>query len=384
MSRMVGGREVPVSWRDRTVRAWLPDRLAEHDWQLEDAPRARAVERARQALVNADTHTPAEWEPLARLLLRAEGVASSYIEGVRAPVPDVVVAQLAPTAASGPAAWVAANLDVLDTAIAHAHTDQPLTLDDLHRWHRALMAGHATLSPHLVGTLRDEQGWIGGATPLDAALVTAPVDALVDLVGDLVRFANRADIDPVTQAAVAHAQFEIIHPYGDGNGRLGRVLILWILARRTGVRVLPPISTRIAADPGAYLAEMTRFRLGAPDSWIRWFGGVVAMAATSVSATMQALANLGRAWNDRLDQAGVRRDATARRVLADLPRYPVLTSAAAAELAKVSERSGRTALATLSASGIVVPLAAVTGRGPAADRYRWWYAPDVTALITAG
>lgn len=380
---MAGGREVAVSWRDRTVRAWLPARLADQDWQLNDARLAMAVERARQALLNADAQTPAEWEPLARLLLRAEGIASSYIEGVRAPVPDIAVAQLAPDAADGAAAWVAANLEVLDTAIAHAHTDQPLTVDDLHRWHRALMQGHTNLGTHLIGALRDEQGWIGGATPLDAVLVTAPVDALADLVGDLLTFAARVDIDPVTQAAVVHAQFEIIHPYGDGNGRLGRALILWIIARRTGVRVLPPISTRIATDPGSYLAEMTLFRLGTPDSWIRWFADIVTMSATSVSATMQALANLVRSWNERLDERGVRRDATARRLLADLPRYPVVTSAMVADRAQVSERSGRTALDTLSKAGIVEPFLMANGHGPAADRYRWWYAPEVTALLTA-
>lgn len=147
---------------------------------------------------------------------------------------------------------------------------------------------------------------------------------------------------------------------------------------------MPPISTKIAADPGGYLAEMTSFRLGTPDAWIRWFADILTMSATTVSVCMHALADLESRWSARLDQAGVRSDATARRLLSDLPRYSVLTSATAAELAQVSERSGRTALETLSQSGIVEPFVTADGRrSPAADRYKWWFAPEVTALVTA-
>jgi Fic family protein len=69
---------------------------------------------------------------------------------------------------------------------------------------------------------------------------------------DLVAFANAEWVVPVTQAAVAHAQFEIIHPYGDGNGRIGRILIGWVLAHRIGITVPPPVSVFIARDPGTW------------------------------------------------------------------------------------------------------------------------------------
>ena len=75
-----------------------------------------------------------------------------------------------------------------------------------------------------VGRIRDEQGWIGGTNPFDAHLVTPPADRLGALLDDLLAWVNRDDVDPIAQAAIAHAQFEIIHPFADGNGRIGRVL----------------------------------------------------------------------------------------------------------------------------------------------------------------
>ncbi|HEX4081758.1 MAG TPA: hypothetical protein VHX40_02255, partial [Acidimicrobiales bacterium] len=108
----------------------------------------------------------ADYEPLARLLLRAEGVASSSIEGVRAPVADVVLAEeMLPSDSA--AAWVAANLAALSAAVAEAPTGQ-LSVDILCDWHRTLMAGSPTPGRY-VGVIRTEQGWIGGTDPTNAA-----------------------------------------------------------------------------------------------------------------------------------------------------------------------------------------------------------------------
>ncbi|MGH9069415.1 MAG: Fic family protein [Acidimicrobiales bacterium] len=95
------------------------------------------------------------------------------------------------------------------------------------QWHRTLMTGSPTPERY-VGTIRDQQGWIGGTSPFDAHLVTPPPDELPALLADLVDYANRSDVDPIAQAAVAHAQFEIIHPFADGNGRVGRLLVAWV------------------------------------------------------------------------------------------------------------------------------------------------------------
>lgn len=199
---------------------------------------ARRTEQAAAATRRSNEALPARWEPLARLLLRSQGVASSFIEGVRVPVTEVAVAEL-DAEVSEPAAWVSDNVAAVTDAIAEAD-GAPLTVEALHRWHRTLMSGSSHLPEHLVGRFRDAQGWIGGTSPLDAALVTPPPEEIDDLVADLVAFANRNDIDVITQAAAGHAQFEAIHPYADGNGRIGRVLIGWVLTRRLRLVNPPP------------------------------------------------------------------------------------------------------------------------------------------------
>lgn len=314
-------------------------------------PAAAAAELTLAASV-----MPADVEPLARLLLRAEGVASSYIEGVRAPLADVVLAESASAGAHTPARWVAANLAAVSEAVRAAH-DQPLSVGMLCDWHRTLMTGSPTPA-RLVGRLRDEQGWVGGATPLDAALVTPPPDEVPALVDDLVAYANAAGLDPIAQAAIAHAQFELVHPFADGNGRVGRVLVSWLLARHLSLVTPPPVSGRLAADPGAYLSGLTLFRLGQHDEWVRWFAQAVAGAGQAQRRLLEELEQLRERW--RHDLAGarggraVRRDAVAWQVLELLPRHLVLTSATVAEHTGAQPRAARGALQDLVAAGVLV------------------------------
>lgn len=88
-----------------------------------------------------------------------------------------------------------------------------------------------------------------------------PPERVKELMEDLVAFMNRGDLPPVVQAAIAHAQFEIIHPFADGNGRVGRALIHVVLRRRgLAPRYVPPVSLVLAADARAYVAGLTAFR----------------------------------------------------------------------------------------------------------------------------
>lgn len=370
----MGGREVPISWNGRRVRAWVPDPLAGAELKLSETT-ARRTEQAAALVRRGSDELPPAWEVLARLLLRAEGVASSFIEGVRAPLADVAAAELDPSVGEA-ASWVAGNLTAVSEAI-EAAGHEALTLDQLHSWHRALMVGNPYLPAHLIGALRDAQGWIGGTSPADAALVTPPPEEVTPLLDDLVGFANRTDLDPVTQAAVAHAQFEIVHPYADGNGRIGRVLVSWILTRRLNLVSPPPLSVRIALDRGGYLAGLTLFRLGDVDRWVEWFADVVAGAGEASIALVRSVTALQATWLERL--AGARADAAARRVVALLPEHPVLTAAVVATALGVSERTGRSALEALAAVGIVEPFEPAR-RGAGRPR-RWWVARELTALV---
>lgn len=371
---MERGTTVATTWQGRRVDAFLPGPLPQ---ALElPEPVVRATERAAASLQRVDDRLAHRFEPLARLLLRAEGVASSSIEGVRAPAELVAVAEVDSAAVDSASAWVADNLAVVDASLLHARSGAALTAEDLHGWHARLMA-HSALPDELVGRFRRVQNWVGGATPRDAAYVPPPAEHVGRLMRDLVRSINSAKLDPVTLAAVVHAQFEAIHPYGDGNGRLGRVLIGWVLSRRAGVAVPPPVSVVIARDPGGYLSGLTRWRQGDVAGWVGWVADAVGRSADQVGELVATAEDLRRRWDGLL--TGVRADAAARRLLDLLPRHLVVTAPMVADLLGVSAPTARAAVEALAARGILQPLefrAARPGR-PA----QWWMAGELVAAV---
>jgi Fic family protein len=360
------GVEVPILWRGRRAKAFVPTRLADRPLELAPATIAASA-RAHAAVEHGAEAMPEDYAALARLLLRSEGVASSFIEGVTAPVLDIVLAELDDEGAPSAAAWVAANLAAVSDAIEEAHAG-PLTVDSLCRWHQTLMTGSPTPAQH-VGALRTEQGWIGGTSPLDAHLVTPPHEEVPALVDDLVAYVNRDDVDPVSQAAIAHAQFEMIHPFADGNGRVGRVLVAWILVRRLALITPPPVSTRIAADVGGYASGLVLFRMGDHDSWVRWFAEAVSGAGRAQQELVAEVEHLQRQWRERLSapREGTRRvrsDAAAWRALDLLPRRLVLTGPIVAAEVAIPLKSANAALRDLVDAGILVEHGTVQGRGP--------------------
>ena len=197
------------------------------------------------------------------------------------------------------------------------------------------------------------------------------------MMDDLVAFMNARDSDAVTQAAVGHAQFETVQPYGDGNGRIGRLLVLWTLRRRLAVAVPPPTSVLIARDPGGYLSGLHWFRIGEHARWVAWFADVVSGSATAALAWADEVDALMAVWRARL--ADLRADAAARKIVEMLPAHPVITSATAARLVDVSDTAARTAIEQLHARGIVEPYA-VPVRGPGRPRM-WWLAKGLADLV---
>ncbi len=174
---------------------------------------------------------------------------------------------------SDAASEVADNLGAVVGALAHAR--RALTEKDIRTWHRRLTEPSGALPPRLVGSYRTEQSWVGGSSPADAAFVPPPPELIGGLMEDLVSFANDDSLDPVTQASVVHAQFESILPFGDGNGRIGRGLLGWVLSHRLALTVPPPVSVVIARDPGGYLAGLTLFRMGQLDPWVEWMANAL-------------------------------------------------------------------------------------------------------------
>ena len=353
----LAGTEVPVVWRGRRVTAFVPELLAARDLTLSEKVAARCG-AATESVAAGASALPEDYASLARLLLRAEGIASSYIEGVAAPVVDVVLAENVEDAAPSPAAWVAASLAATDAAVRSAIGQDPLAVDDLCRWHAALMSGSPTPARQ-VGRLRTEQGWIGGSSPLDAALVTPPADRLEALLADLLTFVNQADRDPIATAALAHAQFELIHPFADGNGRIGRILVSWILTRRLRLLTPPPVSVRIAADVGGYSAGLTLYRFGRTSEWVAWFADAVSGAGRAQRQLVDDVASIRSDWRATLRAHGtgraLRADAAAWRVLSLLPRFLVLSAPVVADALGLTRKGAGDALRTLADAGVLTP-----------------------------
>ena len=372
----MSGSWVSITWQGRKARAWMPDPIATAPLEV-GVTVARRTERAGAAVRRADELLPGTWEPIARILLRTEGVASSNIEGLTAPIEAVAAAEVDGGAADAPAVWIADNLAVVTAAI-RASPQTRLSVAALNRWHARLMR-NSPLPPSMIGRFRTAQGWIGGSSPVDAVYVPPPPHAVAGLMKDLVAFANRSDLDPITQAGVLHAQFETIHPYGDGNGRLGRVLISWLLARRLHVALPPPVSVLIARDPGGYLSGLYQFRDGSLDAYIGWFADIVTSAGDASVLLGERTRSLLDVWELRVAQ--LRSDAAARPLLRLLPEHPVINAAVASQRLSISERAARSALETLASHKIVAPIeikASIPGRPRS-----WWIAPELLDLVGA-
>src|SRR6185503_1455836 len=148
---------------------------------------------------------------------------------------------------------VLGNVRAMDEAIRLAAGQARLTVDTICRIHARLFQG--TADARLAGVLRDRQNWIGGRAdnPYRADFVPVPEDRVRPLLDDLCKFIERDDLPALAQAAIAHAQFETIHPFEDGNGRVGRCLIHYVLRKRAlATSFVPPISAVLAANGRTY------------------------------------------------------------------------------------------------------------------------------------
>lgn len=208
-------------------------------------------------------------------------------------------------------------------------TAELLSVDDIRDIHRALAI--APPLDKIAGKVREEQGWIGGADPPDADYVPPPHRELLRLMDDLCDFMNRDDISPVAQAAIAHSQFELIHPFGDGNGRVGRCLI-HVLFRRRGIapRYVPPISLVLGANKDAYIAGLENFKENLVDDWVIQFARATESASRHAEEFSDRVSSLGEQWRQRLGR--IRSDAAALAILEHLPTFPYITAKIVQEL----------------------------------------------------
>jgi Fic family protein len=367
-----GGR---AERRAFSYRACVPDPIAELQLALQSnvAAAISAAERAIDAL-NRDPPRLASLEVLARRLLRAESVASSRIEGLVLSQRRLARAEAEESGARDETARsVLGNVIAMEHAVALGADAKPLRLRDILEIHRLLML--ATTTPQIAGTLREHQNWIGGNAynPGRADFVPPPPEHVKGLMDDLVAFMNRSDLPPVVQAAISHAQFETIHPFADGNGRVGRALIHVVLRRRgLAPRYVPPVSLVLAADAKAYIAGLTAFREDRPADWILLFAHGIQRAAAKASELALRLGELQEKWRERAGHP--RRHSSAEALIVELPAHPIVTVATAQKFLGRSKQAVNEAIAVLAEKGVLHPITL-------AKRNRAWEARELFDLI---
>jgi len=311
-----------------------------------------------------DAEVGGDLAPFEPLLLRSEAAASSQIENLTASAKAIALAELDEGKRTRNASIIVANTRAMQAALSLAdRLDEQAILD----MHEALLGAS---DPDAVGHWRTEQVWIGGRAPSPhGALFVPPVHQRVPAaMADLVTFMRRYDLPPLVLATIAHAQFETIHPFPDGNGRTGRAL-LHALLRATGLTraVTVPISAGLLADTARYFDCLTTYREGYPGSIIE----VVAEATfAAITNGRQLVADLRRLREEWRQQITARRDATAHRVAEMLVRQPVVTSPLVQHELGVAASNANTAIDHLADRQILTKVSA-------GSRNRVWVAPGV-------
>lgn len=368
-SRRQGARE------DRmltSIDTAIPPMIADRTYEVAGTT-ARMHEQALIAIARLEAGFGRHLVPLADFLLRSESVASSKIEHIDAgwrAFGKAFAGAKASDEAKSQLAAVQALISLVDAA-----GRGPITEELILSAHRDLMSVDYYTAIDS-GRLRTVQNWIGGSdfTPLGAVYVPPPADQVSDLIADLIAFCDREDLPILAQAAIAHAQFESIHPFTDGNGRIGRALI-GALLRRRGLtdRVTVPLASVMLADTDEYFRRLDRYRTGDAGAFVDYLSRAAVHACAAAEQSAAALADLPDDW---MQIARPRAGSAEATLIPELLATPIFNADTAVEITRTSESSTYRALARLTDLGILENLSE-------SKRNRVWAVTDVLTELDA-
>jgi Fic family protein len=333
--------------------SFVPDPIAQAVFSMSDPTALNALIDAEVAL-RVWSAEPAE-PAFEALLTRLEAVSSCEFEGITASSAAITEAFAAPGRVRDEnLRLILGNAAALERAgrigarLAGEST-RSFTVDDILALHADVMAGTRSFGGHV----RTETVWIGGygSSPMNAVFVPPPADQVTGLLEDLAAFVRRTDLPTLWQAAVAHTQFETIHPFGDGNGRTGRALIAAIAAA-DGLR-MPPFSAVCLAHRNSYIGALTDFRTGNVD------GTVLSINSGLVDAVYRAAqtrTELEAAVAEMAAQLGsLRAGSAATRALIHIAASPLVEIGSLASTLGVSFGSASNAVEALVAHDLLRP-----------------------------
>ena len=330
-----------------------------------------------QVLVNDATSDVARFDsevaampvPMPAVLLRTESASSSQIEHLTTNARNLAMASLG-VGSKQNAELVAANVRAMNEALA---VGDDITPDTILAVHHALLA---VSDPDVAGRWRAEQVWVGASaiSPHGADFIPPHHERVQAAIDDMVTFAERDDIPALTHAALVHAQFETIHPFVDGNGRTGRVLLQQVLRRRGLTRhTTVPVSAGLLRDPDRYFRALTSYREGDPDVIVEQVAYAAVAATTNGRHLADDVMALRAAWQDQIK---ARSDSAAWRLIDALVAQPVVNADYVAATLAISDRGARNAIEVLEKAGVLQP-------STSALRHKIWQAPQVLAAMDA-
>ena len=369
---------VTTSTVGESVDAFVPDPLPPGlDLRAEDY---HLMERANRALGRLDGITAVlpDTDLFIYLYVRKEALLSSQIEGTQSSFSDLLLyeSEEAPGVPLDDVREVSNYVRALNHGLARIQEGFPLSLRLIREIHAILLEGGRGADKR-PGEFRQTQNWIGGTRPGNAQFVPPPPDRLKGCLYDLEAFLHDDSVPSLVKAALVHAQFETIHPFLDGNGRVGRLLITFLLCAE-GVLSEPVLylSLYFKAHREEYYGLLQRVRTeGAWTEWLRFFlEGVQATSKQAVDTARDVLALFDRD-RKRIDEG--RAAGSTLRVHEVLQRRPLVTIGEAAARVGVTWPTVASALERMEALGIVRE---ITGK----ERGRVYLYTDYMSILDQG
>lgn len=337
--------------------------------RVEVSPEAlsRATDAANE-VARFDAEMGGEIAPFSSVLLRSESAASSQIEDLTASARAIAEAEIGERSRAH-AQQIVGNVAAMGAALALSND---LTAQAILDMHQALLA-HT--EPAIAGRWRHEQVWIGGSSlgPHGAAFVPPHHSHVPAAIDDLVGFVARDDVPVLVHAAIAHAQFETIHPFPDGNGRTGRALMQAMLRGKGLTRnVMVPISAGLLTDVDEYFEALIAYRDGQVDPIVVRLADASYAAISNGRQLVAELREIRRGWDDRVRS---RKGTATWRIAELLMRHPVINAVLVQDELGIARPNVYRSLAPLEEAGVLTP--------SGGQRARVWRSPEVLAAVDA-
>jgi Fic family protein len=308
---------------------------------------AADADEATQLLTRFDAEVGPAGLPFASILLRTESASSSEIENLTSGARAIAEAELGERD-TGNAAQIVANVRSMEAALTLADN---INGESIMAMQTALLGSFA---PELTGSWRDEQVWIGGGSlsPHLADFVPPHHERVSQAMDDLVAFIARLDIPTLVHVAIAHAQFETIHPFLDGNGRTGRAVVQAMLRHAEVTKnITVPVSSGLLHDVDGYYGALDSYRRGDIRPIITAFAQAAGYAAVNGRQLLRDISGIEADWEEKL--LGLRSDATARRVAVLAIAHPVLNYETVTRELSIAPTTAFRALETLTDRGVL-------------------------------